>query len=95
MRIDTLTVGPLETNCYIVYQEGSNQAVVIDPGGNGRRIMEALNGKQAAAVLLTHDPGALHGLLQWLTHSRRLSAQGPCCRAQRAARAPGNPSDRR
>ncbi len=54
MRIDTLTVGPLETNCYIVYQEGSNQAVVIDPGGNGRGIMEALNGKQAAAVLLTH-----------------------------------------
>ena len=54
MKIDGLTVGPLDTNCYIVYNEGSDQAVIIDPGADGDRIIQALNGKKAAAVLLTH-----------------------------------------
>ena len=31
MKIDTLVLGPIQTNCYIVYNEGSGQAVVIDP----------------------------------------------------------------
>ena len=54
MKIDGLNVGPLGTNCYIVYHEGADQAVVIDPGGDGERIIQALDGKEAAAVLLTH-----------------------------------------
>lgn len=54
MKIDTLTVGPVQTNCYIVYNEGSDRAVVIDPGDEGGRIRDALDGKQPAAVLLTH-----------------------------------------
>ena len=54
MKIDTLTVGDVATNCYIVYNEGSGQAVVIDPGAEGERIIKALDGKTPAAVLLTH-----------------------------------------
>ena len=54
MKIDALTVGPLSTNCYIVYLEGSGQAVVIDPGANGKKIRQALDGKAVSAVLLTH-----------------------------------------
>ena len=30
MKIETLTLGPVGTNCYIVYNEGSEEAVVID-----------------------------------------------------------------
>src|SRR3989304_1318329 len=30
----TLTVGPLEVNCYVVWDTGTRKAVVIDPGGD-------------------------------------------------------------
>lgn len=54
MKIDTLTLGTIQTNCYIAYNEGSGEAIVIDPAGEPEKIKEALNGKKAAAVLLTH-----------------------------------------
>ena len=54
MKIDVLCVGPLATNCYLVYNDGSDQAVILDPGYNGDRIIRELNGKKPAAVLLTH-----------------------------------------
>jgi len=54
MKIDTLTLGPLQTNCYIVYWEGSGEAVVIDPADEAEKIKKALGGKKCAGVLLTH-----------------------------------------
>ena len=54
MKIDTLVLGPVQTNCYIVYNEGAEEAIVIDPGADPEKIREALDGKRAAAVLLTH-----------------------------------------
>ncbi len=54
MKIDTLVLGPVQTNCYIVYNEGAEEAIVIDPGADAEKIMETLDGKRAAAVLLTH-----------------------------------------
>lgn len=54
MKIDTLELGPIQTNCYIIYNEGNSEAVVIDPAGEPERIKKALDGKKAAAVLLTH-----------------------------------------
>lgn len=53
-HIETLTVGPIGTNCYLVWLEGREDALVIDPGGEGKRIRAALRGKTPAAVLLTH-----------------------------------------
>ena len=54
MKIDTLPVGMLNTNCYIVYSEGADRALVIDPGAEAERIEAALEDKKPAAVLLTH-----------------------------------------
>ncbi|MGI6233643.1 MAG: MBL fold metallo-hydrolase [Christensenellales bacterium] len=54
MRIITLPVGGLETNCYIAYQEERDDAVIIDPGADAEKIKHALNGRKVAAVLLTH-----------------------------------------
>jgi glyoxylase-like metal-dependent hydrolase (beta-lactamase superfamily II) len=57
MRIEVLTVGPLEENCYLVIDEATNRAVLIDPGDEPERILDAL-----------HDSGAtLEGV--WLTHA--------------------------
>ena len=54
MKIDTLELGPIQTNCYIVYNEGAGEAVIIDPAAEPEKIKKALDGKKAAAVLLTH-----------------------------------------
>lgn len=56
VQIHTLTVGPLETNCYILSAEGSDQCLVIDPGYEPESVMDTVNAlkKTVAAVLLTH-----------------------------------------
>lgn len=47
-------MGPLETNCYIVYS--GKMAVVIDPGGQADELLDLANheGLQITHILLTH-----------------------------------------
>ncbi len=49
-------VGPLACNCYIVGDPDSKQAVVIDPGGDIRRISDVLerDGLSVTAIVATH-----------------------------------------
>lgn len=56
MKILHLVVGPLETNCYIPYNEETKKCVIVDPGDEPGRIIDALhkNGLTPEAILLTH-----------------------------------------
>ncbi|MBQ9263048.1 MAG: MBL fold metallo-hydrolase [Clostridia bacterium] len=54
MKIDSLTVGPIGTNCYIVSLEERNDALIIDPGDDEDEIWAALGPQKPAVVLLTH-----------------------------------------
>ena len=69
MNILTLTLGPLATNCYLVWQEGRTDAVIVDPAPNSRKITAALqeHGLTPVCFLLTHAHfdhiGALKPLL--------------------------------
>ena len=69
MNILTLTLGPLATNCYLVWQNGRTDAVIIDPAANSRKITAALqeHGLTPVCFLLTHAHfdhiGALKPLL--------------------------------
>ena len=56
MNIQTLTLGPLATNCYLVRAEESRRAVIIDPAANSKRLLAALEeqGLTLEAILLTH-----------------------------------------
>ena len=53
MKIQTLKVGYLQTNSYIVTCDTQKEAAVIDPGGDYEKIRAYLerNGKTAEAVL--------------------------------------------
>jgi len=42
LRIRLLVVGPFEANCYICKHEDSGEALIIDPGDEGQRIVEAV-----------------------------------------------------
>ncbi|PWM99593.1 MAG: hypothetical protein DBX37_04060, partial [Massilioclostridium sp.] len=55
MKIKQYVLGPVQTNCFVVYND-QNQAAIIDPGANGAQIVEAVqkDGKEITMVLLTH-----------------------------------------
>jgi len=66
--ISRLIVGPVEANCYIISCGAGGKAVVIDPGGDGERILAELDrlNLTAAAVVNTHghfDHVGANGLL--------------------------------
>lgn len=54
MNVKMLQVGPLGTNCYLLEDEQTRQAAVIDPGGNAPDILEALEDMTVRYILLTH-----------------------------------------
>ena len=56
MKVNMMQVGPIGTNCYILKDEATGKAAVIDPGDEAGRILKALEQEQAdvAYLLLTH-----------------------------------------
>ena len=56
MRIDSVTVGPFEENCYLVMDEGSGAAALVDPGDEPDEIIALCNrnGVTPSEVWLTH-----------------------------------------
>jgi glyoxylase-like metal-dependent hydrolase (beta-lactamase superfamily II) len=69
------TVGPVQENCFLVREKGSTRAVVVDPGDEADRLIDALarlGVEQVDAILLTH------------THFDHIGAVAPLARATQA-----------
>ncbi len=56
MKIDILVLGMISTNCYVVSDEITKEAIVIDPADEADKIIEFLERNQLSlqAILLTH-----------------------------------------
>ena len=56
MKIETIVVGPVQTNCYIVSDEASKQAILIDPGEGAQRLIQFISKNELTltVILLTH-----------------------------------------
>lgn len=56
MIINTIHVGHLSTNCYVITDGSSGEGIVIDPGGDVEKILAVLDeGRlRANAIILTH-----------------------------------------
>ncbi len=56
MIFEQFAVGMLQTNCYIIGDPKSQRAVVIDPGGDGDKIVRRIKalGLELSAILNTH-----------------------------------------
>ncbi len=54
MPVKCFSIGPLETNCYLIYN--NNEAIVIDPGGDPKPIINFIeqNKLKLLAICLTH-----------------------------------------
>jgi glyoxylase-like metal-dependent hydrolase (beta-lactamase superfamily II) len=71
IEVGMLTVGPVQENCFLVRQEGSDRAVIVDPGEEAPRLLQAIEqwGVTLDAILLTH------------THFDHVGAVAPVARA--------------
>ncbi len=56
MDVRSFTVGPVAENCYLFRDEGSDRALIVDPGDEPERILKAVDelGLTIDAILLTH-----------------------------------------
>ncbi|MFL5569129.1 MAG: MBL fold metallo-hydrolase [Gemmatimonadaceae bacterium] len=56
LDVQTITVGAFQENCYLVIDERSNRAVIVDPGSEGDRLVAAVDqsGAKLDAVWVTH-----------------------------------------
>lgn len=71
MIFESIPVGMLQTNCYIIGDQQSKQAVVIDPGGDGEHIVSRIRdlGLELQAILNTHAHYD-HVMDAWLVKER-------------------------
>jgi glyoxylase-like metal-dependent hydrolase (beta-lactamase superfamily II) len=66
------TVGPVQENCFIVRAQGATSALIVDPGDEAARLLEAvasLGIETVEAILITH------------THFDHIGAVAPVARA--------------
>ena len=71
IKIDTLTLGAYQTNCYIVWAEGASTCAVIDPGDEPETVLARLAklGLTLDAILLTHGHFDHVGAVQSLVNA--------------------------
>ena len=56
LDVRMLTVGPVAENCFVVRRDGSDRALVVDPGDEAEKILAPIEelGLSVEAILLTH-----------------------------------------
>src|SRR3954467_8672161 len=71
LDVRMFTVGPVQENSFLVRREGSDRALLVDPGDEAPKLVGALEalGVKLDAILLTH------------THFDHVGAVGPVARA--------------
>ena len=57
MLVETMTVGFVQTNCYLAYHEITREGFLVDPGDNAPRIIDTINRLhiQVKYIFLTHS----------------------------------------
>jgi hydroxyacylglutathione hydrolase len=56
MDVRTFTVGPVAENCHVARREGADRGLIVDPGDEPERILEAVEklGIAVEGILVTH-----------------------------------------
>ena len=57
MIVQTLPVGPMQANCYVLGCEKTGAAIVIDPGDEGARIISVINEQKLQLKLIVNTHG--------------------------------------
>ena len=54
MKVKVIPTGPIRANCYVVFDEKTCEAAVIDPGSFDCEVKNAINGLTVKYIILTH-----------------------------------------
>ena len=54
IHIESLAVGPVSANCYLVENTQTRECLMVDPGAEAQRIIQRIGERKPQAVLLTH-----------------------------------------
>jgi hydroxyacylglutathione hydrolase len=56
LDVRQLTVGPIAENCFVIHNEDSGRALIVDPGEEAERILAEVEatGAEVEAILITH-----------------------------------------
>jgi len=56
VNVQTITVGAFQENCYLLIDDRANRAVIVDPGGEGERLVDMIrhSGATLEAIWITH-----------------------------------------
>ncbi|HXS33073.1 MAG TPA: MBL fold metallo-hydrolase [Solirubrobacterales bacterium] len=56
LDVRQLTVGSIAENCFVIHNEGSGKALIVDPGEEAERILAEVDstGAEVEAILITH-----------------------------------------
>ena len=54
LELRSLVLGSMQENCYLLVDPATNTALLIDPGGEGPRLLKWLAGVTVTRILLTH-----------------------------------------
>lgn len=57
MKYSVIIVGPLETNCYLVYCPVTRECIVIDPGAEPEKIFSEIGEKNLKPIILLNTHG--------------------------------------
>ncbi len=57
MKYDSIVLGPLRSNCYVIYDENTNDAIVVDVGGEPSELIEYVKNKNLKVhyIIITHS----------------------------------------
>jgi hydroxyacylglutathione hydrolase len=78
MKVLPLTLGPMATNCYLVWQEGRRPGLVIDCAGDPRDILEAADRHDLEISLIVATHGHIDHI-ECLAELKRITGAEVAC----------------
>jgi len=57
MKFQMIVVGPLETNCYLVYDEETKECLIVDPGADAEKIYPIVAEEELKPIAIVNTHG--------------------------------------
>lgn len=75
MKVTAIPAGIYDANCYIISDENTKEAIVLDPGGDGEMILNQITkeGVKVKYILLTHGHADHVGAVDFLAKNLKVS----------------------
>lgn len=70
MKLYRIVVGPIQENCYLIKNEETGEGIIIDPGDEALKIMEAVKKAGIKKIRPSLSPTVMVTIFQLWTKSR-------------------------